>query len=95
MRARLNVAADAEGMGLLTTMRSGATKFMRIKAVGALIGGSDYYTMTIDSALKVINVTPFEDADGIYAIEWEMQGTHDATWGKATEITLINTLAAL
>lgn len=95
LTAKLRVAADSEGMALLTTMRNGATKFMRIKAVGALITGSDYYTLQVDTALKVTEPTPFEDADGIYALEWTMQGVHDATSGWATEITLINTLAAL
>lgn len=95
LQCKLRVAADADGMALLTTMRSGATKFMRIKAVGALISGSDYMTMQIDTALKVTEPSPFEDADGLYALEWTMQGVHDATAGLATEITLINTLAAL
>lgn len=95
LTCKLKMQADAEGMGLLTTLRAGATKFLRIKAVGALIASTYYYTLQIDSALKVENVGELADSDGVYAIEWSMTGVHDATWGKATQIEVTNTLTAL
>lgn len=83
---KLLMAADAEGMALLTTMRDGATKFMRLVMQGESIGsGSDMATIQIDTALKCVNVSPFEDDDGIYAIEWEFEIAHDATWGRAMQ----------
>ncbi len=92
----LMMAADAVGMGLLTTMRAGATKFMRIQANGPVIGaGPATYSLIIDTAFKVSDVSDLRDEDGIFAIEWTGVFTHDATWGKAFQITLINGLTAL
>ena len=52
--------ADAEGMELLPIMRTGATKYIRIEAVGAVIGaGPDTYKLTIDTACKVTDVGRF------------------------------------
>lgn len=87
--------ADAAGMALLTNMRAGSTKFMRIKATGAQIAGAEYYDLQIDTACKVTDVSPFEDSDGVFAIEWTMNGFYDATWTKTTEIAVVNTLATL
>lgn len=92
---KLKVEADATGMGLLTNMRAGSTKFMRIKATGALISGADYYDLQIDTACKVKDVAPFEDAEGVFAIEWTLGGFYDATAGKTSEIIVINTLTGL
>jgi hypothetical protein len=92
---KLKLQADATGMGLLTNMRAGTTKFMRIEATGALISGADYHKLTIDTACKVMDVSPFEDSDGVFAIEWTMNGFYDSTWTKTTELTLINSLATL
>ncbi len=95
LTAKLKVAADATGMGLLTQLRSGATKFMRIDAVGDIIGGTVAYKMSVDLALKVTEVSEFSDEDGLYAVEWEFEGAHDGTWTKAVEVTVINTQTGL
>lgn len=92
---KFKAQADTEGMALLTNMRAGSSKFVRVKAIGELIAGSYYYTLQIDSALKVESVSEFSDEDGVYAIEWTLAGVHDATWGKACEILLTNVLTAL
>ena len=92
----LMLAADAVGMGLLTTMRAGATKFMRIEATGPVIGaGPAVYSLVIDTAFKVSDVSDFRDEDGIFAIEWTGVFNHDSTWGKAFQVALINGLTAL
>ena len=93
--AQFMAAVDSEGMAPLTNLRAGTTKFMRIKAVGALITGSDYYTLTVDAALKITRPQEFRDEQGVYAVGWEGELTHDSTWGKACEIAVINTLTAL
>ena len=95
MEMKLKVEADAEGMGPLTQMRSGASKFMRIKAVGPLIAGSYYYTLTIDMCGKVQPPSEFSDEQGVYAIEWTLTGAYDATWTKAVQIELTNTISSL
>lgn len=95
LTCKLLMEADAEGMGLLTTARAGDSKFLRIKALGDLIASTYYYKLQIDAALKVEGVGEFRDEDGIYALEWEFSGVHDATWGKSTQISIINKLSSL
>lgn len=95
LTVKLLMEADAEGMALLATMRAGATKFLRIKATGANIETTYDYDLEIDTAVKVESVSEFRDEDGIFAIEWTFAGVHDATWGKAFNIELVNTLSAL
>lgn len=92
---RLKAAVDSEGMALLTNLRAGSTKFMRIKAQGDLIAGSDYNTLQVDMATKVSNVQQFSDEQGVYAVEWEFALVHDSTYGKALEIAVTNTLTSL
>lgn len=95
MEMKLMVEADSEGMGPLTQMRTGASKFMRIQAVGPLIAGNYYYTLTIDMCGKVQPPSEFSDEQGVYAIEWTLTGAYDATWTKAVQIELTNTISAL
>ena len=92
---KLRAAVDAEGMALLTNLRAGSTKFMRIKAQGDLISGADYNLVQADLACKVSNVQPFSDEQGVYAVEWEFTTVYDSTWTKAMEFTVVNTLTAL
>lgn len=90
----LLVAVDAEGMGLLTNLRAGSTKFLRIAYTGEVLGTGNY-SLQIDTAIKVKDVKQFSDQDGVYAVEWGWEMVHDSTWGKATEITVVNALTAL
>lgn len=90
------LAADATGMDLLNTMRTGATKFIRILAVGEQIGaGPAHNTLTLDTAIKISDVSDYQNEDGIVAIEWTGTFVHDATWGKAFNVQVINSLSAL
>lgn len=95
-RVTLMLEADAEGMGLLSTMRDGDTKFIRVQATGEQIGaGPATYELTIDTAFKVSNVDPFDDEEGIFAIQWTGSFVHDATWGKSFQASVVNDLTAL
>lgn len=95
VQMKVKLEADDVGMGLLGNMRAGSKKFMRIECVGALITGTTYYKLQIDMCGKVGEPAPFSDQDGIYAAEWTLDANYDATWGKALQISLINTLASL
>lgn len=95
LECTLKMEADAEGMGLLGTMRTGDTKFLRIEALGVEIETGYNYLLQIDTAVKVTDVSEFSDEDGVFAVEWSFSGVHDATWGKATEVTVVNKLAVL
>jgi hypothetical protein len=90
----LVAATDATGMGLLTTLRNGATKFIRIEAVGAVLGTGNY-KLTIDSAVKVRGLQDFRDQEGVYAVGFDFDITYDATWTKGTEIVLVTSNTAL
>lgn len=93
---RLRVEADAQGMGLLTTMRAGSTKFLRIAAISADLAGVGFpYRLTIDGACKVASVSEFSDDDGVYAIEWTFNAVYDSTWANAFKIELVNKQTAL
>ena len=96
----LTQMADAQAMGNLTAMRNGTTRFLRIEAVGPVIytpasGDPIRYSLIIDVAGQVKEVGSFSDEDGVFAVEWTFGGVHDANWGKAVHVELINTAAAL
>lgn len=94
--ARLVHMADATGMGLLTQMRAGSSKFLRIKCVGALIASTYYYTLQIDMCCKVVSEpSEFEDRDGIYSIGWNFDIFNDSTWTRGLQVEITNTLTAV
>lgn len=95
LSATLTLQADAAGMALLPVLRSGATKFLRIEAIGPLAGATEFYRLTLDLACKVSDTGGFSDADGVYAIQFSAIGVQDATWDKAVEVTLVNKQATL
>lgn len=91
LTATMTLQADAFGMGLLNTLRDGSTKFLRIEAIGGIIGATtEKYRLTIDLAGKISDTGGFSDQDGVYAIEFSLIGVHDAVWGKAVQVTLVN-----
>ena len=92
---KLKMEKDAAGMGLLTQMRAGSTKFVRIEAIGSIITGAVPYTLTIDTACKITGEPTFSDEDGVQCIEWDMQGFYDTTWATATQVIVINAMATL
>lgn len=90
------VQADTQGMGLLSTLRQGQTKFLRIEAIGGMIGATaEPYRFTLDMAVKINDTGGFSDADGVYAIEFSGLGVNDGGWNKAVEISVVNELTAL
>ncbi len=48
-----------------------------------------------DMAVKVSNVSEFQDSGGVYAIEWELTIVEDGAWGKAHTATVTNLITAL
>lgn len=89
--------ADAAGMGLLTNMRAGSTKYLRAAATGADITTGKPYLLQLDLAFKLEKAPDaFKDEDGgIYAIGWNAEVVYDATAGYAMQWLVRNTLAAL
>lgn len=94
-KLKIKMAADAAGMGLLANMRNGDKRFIRVKGTGSLIASTYYNTFQHDICGIVSDVSPFSDEDGLYAIEWTFTPIYDASWGKAMEFQITNTLTAL
>jgi hypothetical protein len=93
---KLRVEADSNGMSLLTPTRDSTTRFVRIKGTsGQLAGTSTPYSFTWDAAVRVSDVGKFEDEDGVYAIEYSLGIVHDAGWGKALTVAVVNKQTAL
>lgn len=95
LQVRLLMEANADGMALRSHMRNGTFRFMRIEAAGPNISGPDDHQLRIDTALKVMNVSEPRNQEGVTAIEWTFEAFHDPTWNRATEITVVNEIAAL
>lgn len=91
----LMMEADADGMGLLTKLRDGTTKWVRIKCQGDVIEAGILYTLIIDQPIKITDAKDFKDSDGLFAISWDGTGVFDGTWDKAISISVINLLTAL
>lgn len=92
----MTLQADSQGMGLLSTLRTGDTKFLRIEAIGNEIASTgESYRLTLDMAVKISDTGGFSDADGVYAIEFSGLGVHDDPWGKALNIEVVNDITAL
>lgn len=93
---KLLLEADAAGMGYLANARAGSTIFVRIEAVGAVIGaGPATYKATFDFALKVESVDSLGDQNGVYAVGYSLRGVFDATWNKFLNFVLINSTTSL
>lgn len=96
--------ADAEGMKWLDRLKLGTTTFLRIEATGPVIAARSKYPgltadvpakLTWDFAVKVSDPGDFSDEDGVYAIGPTLTVVHDAAWGRATQVTVQNTVAAI
>jgi hypothetical protein len=92
----LTLQADSQGMGLLDTLRTGDSKFLRIEGIGGVIGATAInYQFTLDMAGKISNTGGFSDQDGVYAVQFSLTGVSDGTWGKALDVNVVNELTTL
>lgn len=96
---KLLMEADTAGMAPLSYLENGTTYFLRVSAQGAQIAtdgpGPIYNTFQHDMAIKFNKPSPFQDKDGIFALEWQCQIVEDPTWTKSQTITVTNLLTAL
>jgi hypothetical protein len=86
-------------MGLLTDLRAGSTKYVRIACISTLNAGATTtkYSLTIDFAGKISASPTFDETDGVYTVNWTMDSVFDAAWGSGQyqKITAVNKVAAL
>lgn len=94
-KGKVKVATNAEGMAIINDMRASATKWFKIEAIGGTIADSYKNTLSIVFPAKIDTTGDIADHEGVYAIEYGLQPIHDATWGKAMQIELINNLKQL
>jgi hypothetical protein len=85
----IRLASDSVGMGMLDLLTAGSTKWFRIKGTGALIASTYYQDFQIDFPAQISEISGFDNEGGAHVISYGLIGIHDATWGKAFEITVI------
>lgn len=99
VQLELTLEADSQGMGLLTDLRAGSTKYVRIACISTLNAGATTtkYSLTIDFAGKISASPTFDETDGVYTVNWTMDSVFDAAWGSGQyqKITAVNKVAAL
>lgn len=99
--AIISLAADDDGMGFLTQLRAGSTKYMKIVAQGDLIesegaGPTDFYhQLEIEMAVKVSEPQAFTDVSGYKSIGWGLSLVDDSDLGYPFMVALQNELTAL
>jgi hypothetical protein len=92
--ATLRVAADATGMGLLDTLRAGATKYIRVRGSSLTLADTGaFYRFGFDMAVKLADFSDFDDEDGLYVRDWPLQIVDDPN--ISLEATLVCTRTTL
>lgn len=97
MQLTLSMEADAEGMELLTNLRDGSTKFLRIRAHGGMIDddAAQIYEYTMDFAGKMSDAGDLSDQDGVFGTTWTFDGVPELANGGPVEISVVNNVTAL
>ena len=93
--ARLRLATDTTGMGLIATLRAASTKWFRIELTGTEIATPYNHKFTLDFPAQVDALSDLSDTDNVYVAEFGLLPIHDATWAKAMNIEVITNLSAL
>jgi hypothetical protein len=83
----LLVAFDAQAEAVLNQLRTSATDYLTISALGPVVGGVQN-TLTIESPFAVESVEEFSDEDGVYAIGFSLRAIHAD--GDGPTFTLVN-----
>lgn len=94
----LVVEANQAGIDWADRFREGSTRFIRVEATGPAIAPgveASRYRFTWDSAVKVREPGEYSDESGVYALGPTLEVVHDAGWGRASHIEVVNTVAAL
>jgi hypothetical protein len=91
--ANLLVAANSTGMALLSTLRSGATKWVRMEAIGPVIGGTaDTHKFIVEGCVKIADASDFDETDGRVLYPYPLEFCEGPN-GEVPTITLENGIA--
>lgn len=91
----LMMQANPQAMAMFTVLRAGALKWLRLQAVGPVISGANRHKLTLDQPIRITDIGDFADDAGVFAVDFTAQMFHDAGWGKACEVEVVTTLAAV
>jgi hypothetical protein len=91
---KLALEADSAGAAFFTAMRAGATKYVRVEAIGPVIEAALTYRLQIDFAGKVIE-GPAQGGDDVLVWDWTLGGMYDDAFAKAFRIILDNNVSAI
>lgn len=94
---KMLLEADSQGMGLFTNLKNGDYLYLRVDCVGNIIESAITYALQHDICVKLTNIDPFSDSNGVFAIGYEGEVMEDANWasGQAQKLTLTNLLTGL
>lgn len=97
LEIKLMIEADSNGMANLTAMRGGTTQFLRLSATSPTLAGvaTAKFQVLLDTAVKVMDVSEFQDDGGIYALDFTFKAVYDTGWAKALTAQVTNQLASL
>lgn len=95
----LTMEADDEGLALITALKAGDRKYVRLRATTGTdyITGTTPWSLTIDMAGVVSEVGPLEDNDGVYTQTYTLTAVYESGWngGQAIQVTVVNEIASL
>jgi hypothetical protein len=69
--------------------------FVRLTATGGEIESGQNYSLTIDTALKVMSAPSRGDQNGLSTLEWGFRNVYDGDWSKWLSVELITDITAL
>lgn len=97
MRSKMVLIKNTQIISFMQTFNAAGkpTQYVRYEAIGALIGGSNYYKLWIDQALKCETPKDVSNVQETFAYEVNGRFVADASLGGPVKITLVNTLSAL
>lgn len=94
LQVSVTLEADAQGMSLLTALRNGTTKWLRIEAVGPVLG-STHHMFRFDAPCRVSEVQDFSDQDGVYAIGFTLTPIYDEAFDGSHKITVVTDIQSI
>lgn len=84
----LTAVANSQGRTLLERMRDGATRYIRIEALGGTIESSNRRRFRFDAAVQVVGGPDPGDQDSVYADSWTLRPIEDASLGYAFKVSI-------
>ena len=97
MRSSMTLIKNTDIISFMQTYNGSTkpTRYIRYEAIGALIGGSNYYKLWVDQAVKCETPEDVNNVQETYAYKVNNRFVADAGLGGPIKVTLVNTLSGL